>query len=100
MRIQFVQSGGFLGAVKGCELDTATLAPKAAQELQKLIEASGISASTKAYSNSGRDLQQYEITIEDGKRKVSVEFDDSTVPQAAKSLVGFLKKCATPQPLE
>lgn len=100
MRVRFVQSGGLLGIVKGCELDTAKLAPDVAQVLQQHVEESGLTSSAEVLSDSGRDLQQYEITIEDGKRKVSVVFDNTTVPPAAKPLVGYLKKCARPQPLD
>jgi len=85
-----------VGTIKGCDLDTATLAPDAAQELRRLVDGSGLSASGELLSAAGRDLLQYEITIEDGPRKVAVVFDTATVPAAAKSLVGYLKKCARP----
>ena len=45
MKISFVQSGGFSGLLRGCELDTAVLAADTAQELEYLTEASGISTS-------------------------------------------------------
>jgi hypothetical protein len=96
MKVQFVQSGGFAGAVQGCELDTAALEPEVAQELERLIRGSGISGSGEFLSNTGRDLRQYDITIEEGHRKASVVFDDATIPPAAKPLLGFLKKQARP----
>jgi hypothetical protein len=100
MKVKFVQSGGFAGTVKGCQLDTAALAPDAAQELQRLIQASGICASGTLLSEKGRDLQHYEMIIDDGIRKTELVFDDSTVPQAAKALLGFLKKHARPTTLD
>ena len=100
MRVQFIQSGGVLGTVKGCELDTAALPADAADELRRLVAGSGLTASAETLSAAGRDLQQYEITIEDGKRKVSVVLDNTTVPPAARALVGYLKKCARPRPLD
>jgi hypothetical protein len=100
MKVQFQQSGGFAGIIKGCEFDTAALAPEAARDLEHLIRGSGLSAPGKSLSDTGRDFQQYEITIEDGSRKAEFVFDDSTVPQSAKLLLGFLKKHARPKPLD
>jgi hypothetical protein len=97
MKVHFVESGGFVGLLKECELDTAALAPEKAQELKRLVDASGISASGEFFSDAGRDLRQYEITIEDGTKKISVTFDDENIPQSAKPLLGYLKKCAKPR---
>jgi hypothetical protein len=97
MKVQFVQSGGFVGAVKGCEFDTAALAPDVVQEIERLVRGSGISESGEFLSDTGRDLQQYEIVIEHGDRKVSVLFDDSSIPASARPLLGFLKKHARPK---
>lgn len=97
MKIHFVQSGGFVGLCRGCELDTAELAPHRAQELEHIARMSGISTSGTFFSQSGRDLQQYDITINDGTSKVSVTFDDETLPAAAQSLVDYLQKCSRPK---
>ncbi len=97
MKVRFTQSGGFAGLVKGCEIDTATLSPENAKELEQLVKAAGISSSGELLSRSGRDLQQYEIIIEDGTKKASVLFDDQSVPQSVKPLIGYLKKCAKPK---
>jgi hypothetical protein len=45
MKISFVQSGGYLGLLRGCELDTAELIPDMAQELEHIAKTSGISTS-------------------------------------------------------
>ena len=87
-------------STKGCELDTAVLATDTAQELERIAKASGISASGEFFSDSGRDLQQYEITIEDGNSKISVTFDDETLPASTKLLVGYLKKHSQPKALK
>jgi hypothetical protein len=100
MKVKFVQSGGFAGIVKGCELNTRALAPQAAGELEHLTRGSGLSASGTFLSKTGRDLQQYEIIIEDDNRKAEVVLDDATIPQSAKPLLGFWKKHARPKPLD
>jgi hypothetical protein len=97
MNIRFMQSGGFAGLLKGCEIDTTTLPAGEAKELEKLVKASGISASGTFLSNSSRDLFEYEITIKDEGSEISATFDDESLPQSAKPLIGYLKKCATPK---
>jgi hypothetical protein len=99
MKVQFVQSGGFVGAVKGCELDSAALPPDSARELEQLVQGSQLRHSGQFLSDAGRDYQQYDINIEDGDRKVSVTFDDATLPAPVKPLVGLLKKHARPKAL-
>ena len=97
MKVSFVQSGGFLGLLKGCELDTAGLTPDVAEELERFAKSSGILTSGTFFSETGRDLHQYEITIEDGNSSVSVVFDDETLPASARSLVGYLQKHSHPK---
>jgi emfourin len=98
MRVRLVQSGGFLGIVRSCELDTSALGPEGAAELERLVRRSGISASGEHLSESGRDLHVYEITIEDGDRTWTVVFDDASVPPAVKPVIGYLKERARPEP--
>ncbi len=99
MKLCFLQSGGFAGLVKGADFDTAALAPAQAKELESLVQQSAIAASGEFLSNAARDLHQYEITIEEGDRKISVTFDDANIPKSAKPLLGFLKKQARPKTL-
>jgi hypothetical protein len=96
MKVWFEESGGYAGLVKGCEIDTSTLPPEKAKEIEQLVKASGISASGEFLSNSSRDLHQYEITIEGGGSKITATFDDESIPQSAKPLIGYLKKCSKP----
>jgi hypothetical protein len=97
MKIRFDQSGGFLGIVKGYEVDTSALPADEAQVLEQLVKTSGITASGEFFSNSGRDLFQYEITIKDGASNVSAVFDDETIPPSAKQLIGYMKKRSKPK---
>lgn len=97
MRISFVQSGGFLGLIKGCEFDTKKLNPDTAKELERIAGASGILTSGQFFSKTARDLQQYRITIKDEDLEVSATFDDETLPTNARALVGYLQKHARPK---
>lgn len=97
MRITFVQSGGFVGAVKGCRIDTAALEPEERARLESLVAASGITESVVRRSEAARDVKQYRIVIERDAAVVRVECDDRCVPEPARPLVGFLATQAVPQ---
>jgi len=100
MKIRLVQSGGLLGIVRACEIDSEALGVEAADELERLVRGSGISASGEHLSEAARDLHQYEITIVDGSRTLSVVFDDASIPPAARPMIGYLKQHARPEPPE
>jgi hypothetical protein len=97
MRVTFLQSGGVVGAVRGCELDSSSLPPDDARELEALVLSSGITASGEFLSPEGRDLRLYEIRVENGTDIVAVTFDDGTLPEQARPLVSFLRHNAKPR---
>jgi hypothetical protein len=78
-----------------CTLETATMKADEATALEGLVRQANLS-STRQLSTSGRDLEEYEIAIDDGGKSVTVVLDQSTLPADAKPLVGYLKKCARP----
>jgi hypothetical protein len=98
MKITFIQSGGFVGAVKGCVIDAADLAPGERQELESLVKASSLTESSELFSGTGRDLRQYDIVIERGTAVQRLSCDERSVPEAARPLVTFLTARARPQP--
>ena len=97
MRVSFLQSGGVIGAPRGCELDSSRLAPDDARELESLVQESGISASGEFLTPDARDLRLYEIRVESGAGSVAVTFDDQTLPDQARPLVSYLRRNAKPQ---
>ena len=97
MRVTFLQSGGVVGVVRGCELDSASLPPDDARELESLVLASGISASGEFLSPEGRDLRLYEIRVDNGTDVATVTFDDRTLPERARPLVSYLRRNAKPR---
>ncbi|SHM67683.1 hypothetical protein SAMN05216593_102314 [Pseudomonas asturiensis] len=96
MKVCLVQSGGFAGAIKRCEVDTTTLERPEAEHLERLVSDSGLNQSGEAFNDDGRDLNQYEITIEDEARAICMTFDEQNVPQAARELLGYLKQRSRP----
>jgi hypothetical protein len=97
MRVRFVQSGGVVGASRGCDLESASLPPDEGRELESLVQASGLTASGTFLTASGRDLRSYEIQIDNGANSLTVTFDDQTLPERARPLVSFLRRNANPQ---
>ena len=98
MKITFLQSGGFAGMLKGCTIDATDLAPDQRQELESLVAASGLGESFDRFSETGRDLRQYEIVIERDATVRRIVCDDHSVPEATRPLVAFLSARARPQP--
>ncbi|WP_268796677.1 protealysin inhibitor emfourin [Pseudomonas huanghezhanensis] len=99
MKVCFVQSGGFAGTIRGCEVNTAELETPDAEQLKRLVVESGLVKSHRSVSEQARDARQYEITIEDERSDICVSFDDQNVPDAAKTLLGFLQKRSKPRGL-
>jgi len=97
MRITFTQSGGFVGAVRGCRIDAAALPADERQRLEELVADSGLDASLERFSETGRDRRQYEIRIDRDGAAVRVCCDDACLPEPARPLVRFLAERATPR---
>ena len=100
MKITFIQSGGFAGMLKGCVIDATDLAPDERQELESLVAASGLSESFDRFSETSRDLRQYELVIEQDETVRRIVCDDHSVPEAIRPLVAFLAARARPQPAD
>jgi hypothetical protein len=98
--VRFLQSGGVAGAVRGVEYDVATMISDDAQALADLVNESGLTLSGEFLSPASRDARVYEIHLVFEVRTVSVTFDDGTLPEQARALVGFLRRNANPRPLE
>ena len=97
MRVKFVQSGGVIGIARGCELESATLPPEDARELESLVRLSGLSQSGEFLSPEARDLRLYDIEVAGESATVSVRFDDGTLPERARALVSFLRRNSKPR---
>jgi len=97
MKIEFTQSGGFAGAIRRCTLDTRTMSATDAEVLEGLVRAANLAdGPAERLSSSGRDLEEYQIAVEDDSRSATVVRDSSTLSPEGKALVGYLKKCARP----
>ena len=98
LRVKFLQSGGVVGAMRGCDLDSASLPPDEARELESLVRSSGLSQSGEFLTQAARDLRLYDIEVAGDAATVSVRFDDGTLPEQARPLVSFLRRNSKPRP--
>jgi hypothetical protein len=96
MKLDFTLSGGVTGMIRRYTVDTAALPADEGQQVHELVQQSGLSDSVTSVNEQGRDLESYDITIEDGDRRVSAVYDNTTVPPAVRPLIGYLKKCSKP----
>jgi len=92
VRIKFVQSGGFGGLLKGCEVDAAVLGETERAGLQVLLD----EGARRERSPGSRDLTTYDITVETGDQTLTLSFDDLTMPPLARSLLQALVARAKP----
>lgn len=98
MKIKFRKSGGYAGLISGCEIDTNSLPPDQAQELDSLVKRSGILSAGSARSEAGRDLGNYHITVTTDEGTHQVSFDDMTAPESARALLEYLMEHSGPRP--
>ena len=96
MQVTFRESGGASGFVRGVDMDTARLDPVMAGRLEKLVQTSGIEGEIERFSETARDLRQYEIVIRKEGRVVSLVCDDATLPKSARPLIRFLIERSEP----
>jgi len=96
MRITFERSGGFAGLTSTVELDTESLPPDEAHNVQKMVEDANffnLPASILARSQ-GADRFQYVVTVEVEDKQHTVRMEDGAIPDAQRPLVNYLTKMA------
>lgn len=98
MRITFTQSGGLAGLVRHVRLDAAALDAADRVEVERLVAASGLTASWEQFATNARDLKQYEIVVEGDGEAIHVCCDDRCLPESARPLVRFLAARSQPGP--
>ncbi|MGH7931501.1 MAG: protealysin inhibitor emfourin [Candidatus Binatia bacterium] len=100
MKVRYRQSGGFGGLVLGSDLDTQTLPPGEADELERLVKQADLDQAGVKKSARGRDLTNYEIIIEHAGRTTKASLDDMTVPANVQPLLDFLNRRVSAKPLD
>jgi len=97
IRVEVVRSGGFAGLRRTATLDTAELDGERAQQLRSLVDESQIDRLTSPPPGSGApDRYQYDVTVTRGNRRRSVVLHEADMPDAARRLVRWVLKGASP----
>ena len=100
MKIRFRQTGGFGGLVLGCDLETSTLPPADARQLTQLIKQANLEKAHTKRSPKGRDLENYEISVDSDELTAKASFDDMSIDANVKPLLDFLRQRARAVPLD
>ncbi|MEA5507811.1 protealysin inhibitor emfourin [Halotia wernerae UHCC 0503] len=96
MRISFERTGGFAGISKRTTLDTATLPPKEANELPRLVEAANLFNLPVQITSSHpqSDRFQYKLTVEDNGKQHTVTVSETALPGTLRPLIEWLNHAA------
>ena len=98
MKVYFERSGGFAGMVSSTTVDTQTLPPSEAYEIQNLIKNShffdlpSISPPSSKEKKGAADYFAYKITVQNDEKEHTVQFNDINMQPKLKPLVDFLVK--------
>jgi hypothetical protein len=99
MHITFERSGGIAGRTVRSNVDSSQLTPEEADHLAQLVEDAGffqLPATVPAPAQGGADRFQYRLTIDDGRRRHSVQMREDAVPAPVRPLVDWLTRQARP----
>lgn len=96
MRIHFVRTGGFAGMRLESNIDSASLPQDEAQALKTELENAHFFALPDQLTAKvgGADRFQYEITVEDGGNRHSVQAGEAALPDTLQPLVQHLEMLA------
>jgi len=97
MKIFFEQSGGVAGIANNISIDSSSLDPYEASELQHLVNNANffdLPSGTTAQLR-GADYLEYKITIEtNDNKKHSIKTTDLTIPPNVAPLIRYLRRKA------
>ncbi|NET85848.1 MAG: hypothetical protein F6J94_29350 [Moorea sp. SIO1F2] len=96
MKIYFERSGGFMGMNMATEVDTESLSPEEADQLQGLLNTNSFFELPAQLMSStpGADQFSYKLTVEVAGRKKTVEIGDTAVPEMLQPLLRRLTTMA------
>lgn len=98
MRIDFQSSGGFANLRLAYSVDTRTLRPGEASELESLVQQSNIMEMQQnqvaAASAGPPDVMTYRLELQEGDRHQSLTVTDVTAPPSLQPLLSRLRDLA------
>ena len=89
MRVHFERSGGVAGFRLAATIDTETLPPDQARELEALVDAAGFFDLPEVMAGPAEaaDQFQYRLTVEAGPRSHTVTVSESAAPASLRPLL-------------
>ncbi len=96
MRLKFVQSGGYAGLIKGCEIDTSTLKGSTVSSLHFLINIIRTNKKMNDIRSDIVDQFNYELEIVEGKKIFQITCNEESLPKELEPLITYLKKKSKP----
>ncbi len=95
MRIEFERSGGVAGMRLRAAIDSASLPPDQARELDDLVTRARLdSVPAVGRGSRGADRFQYRLTVDRAGDTHTVVVDESAVPPSLAPLLDWLTKAA------
>jgi hypothetical protein len=98
MKIYFEQSGGFTGIDNSILIDSNSLHPEEAVELQRLVDIANffdLPSELSSVPLRGADYLEYKITIETSdNKKHTIKVTDLTMPLNIGPLIRYLRRKA------
>lgn len=96
MKIHFERSGGFMGMTMATDVDTESLSPEEANQVEAMINTNSFFELPAQLMSStpGADQFKYKLTVEVAGRKKTVEIGDTAVPEILQPLLRRLTTMA------
>lgn len=91
MKLVYSREGGLFPQVAQTEVDTADL-PTALQKVVNTVLRSPESYASGLETTNLRDGYQYRLDLHEGRKKVSLTFDDLSLPSDVQPLIHFLQQ--------
>jgi len=98
MKIEYERTGGFAGMRFATQVDTASLPRTDSDALRKLITESKFFDLPSAIPSAGADGFMYKLTVEEKRRRHTIEVGDSAIPESLRPLVERLHQFARRHP--
>lgn len=92
MRVTFEQSGGFAGLLITKTIDSETLSPSEAEQLQQLVQSSDFFRLTPiAEAAPQPDRFEYSISIDSGNQSHTIDISETNIPDQLRPLLSWIQ---------
>ena len=91
MKLVYSREGGLFPQVAQTEMNTTNL-PADLQKVVDTVLANPTYYQSRSASTTLRDGYQYRLNLQQGRKKVSLSFDDLSLPDDVQPLIQYLQK--------